>query len=79
MQQAFKLQHFAAAHPQDAFPSFTTITNEGIERLREHLCQAADIGAATDRGNLYKHLLNRAEQIKTASAEDESRFNLDAC
>ena len=76
--QAFKLQHFAAAHPQDAFPSFTTITNEEIERLREHLCQAADIGTATDWGDLYKYLLNQAEHIKTPNAEDESRFNLDA-
>jgi hypothetical protein len=46
--QAFKLQHFAAAHPQEAFPSFTTITSQEIERLREHLCQAAGTGAATD-------------------------------
>ena len=37
-----------------------------------------DIGAATDWGDSYNHLLNQAEHIKTANAEDESRFNLDA-
>jgi hypothetical protein len=76
--QAFKLQHFAAAHPQEAFPLFTTITSQEIERLREHLCQAAGTGAATDWGHLYRHLLNQAERIRTANPEDESRFNLDA-
>jgi cytochrome P450 len=46
--QSFKLRHFAVAHPEDAFPSFTTIASEEIERLREHSCQSARISAATD-------------------------------
>lgn len=74
----FKLQHFAVAHPEDAFPSFTTIAREEIERLREHPCQAAGIAAATGCADLCKHLLNQAEHIKTANAEDESGFNRDA-
>ncbi len=40
--QAFKLQHFAAAQPQDAFPSFTTITSEEIERLRGQVHPQSD-------------------------------------
>jgi len=75
--QPFKLEHFAAAHPQDAFPSFASIASEEIERLREQLCQAAGIGVGTDWGNLYKHLQDRAEHVKAVNAEDETRFNLD--
>jgi hypothetical protein len=76
--QAFKLQHFASAHPEDVFPSFTSITSEEIERLRDAFCQRAHVNAMTDWGELYRHLQDRAEHLEGVNAEDEDRFDLAA-
>jgi hypothetical protein len=73
--QPFKLQHFAVPTHRTRFPRLRTSQAESSRIAGTTLSGGRD-RRRNRLGELYKHLLNRAEHVKAINAEDEDRFNL---